>query len=277
MEEYYFLFALAALFSIFAIFVDFKKREVPNWLNFSLIGFALAYRAFYSIYSKDASYFILGVIGFAIFFTLAYGFYFARAFAGGDAKLLMGFGIILPYNEIPELIYFGILFISALFTLGAIYSLIYSLFIISKRKNKFYSEFVKKIKKTYKIFLFLLGTVLIGAIFSNSFFGWIGFLSIFGLFLLYIYINALDKCMIIKLGASALTEGDWLNRNVKVKNRIIKKSVHGLSLEDIKILKKANKEVYIKEGIPFTPAFLISLIMVLFFLFLGFQDLSFLF
>ena len=276
MEEYYFLFGLAALFSIFAIFVDFKKREVPNWLNFSLIGFALAYRAFYSIHSKDVSYFVFGVIGFAIFFTLAYGFYFARAFAGGDAKLLMGFGIILPYNEIPELIYFSILFISALFSLGAIYSLIYSLFIVSKRKDRFYLEFVKKIKKIHKIFFFLC-IILIGALLSNNLLGWVSFLSILGLFLLYIYISILDKCMIIKLDASSLSEGDWLDKNVNVGNKIIKKSVHGLSLKDIKILKKANKKVYIKEGIPFTPAFLISLITVFFFLFLGFQDLSFLF
>jgi hypothetical protein len=35
-------------------FSDLKKREVPNWLNFSLVVFALAYRAFYSVINNDS-------------------------------------------------------------------------------------------------------------------------------------------------------------------------------------------------------------------------------
>jgi len=90
MTEIYFLFALAIIWTTFAAIQDIKTREVSNWLNFSLIAFALAYRAFYSISKKDPKFFILGVLGFIIFFILAHVFYYGRAFAGGDAKLLMG-------------------------------------------------------------------------------------------------------------------------------------------------------------------------------------------
>ncbi|MDO8460570.1 MAG: hypothetical protein Q7S74_05650, partial [Nanoarchaeota archaeon] len=68
-----------------------------------------------------------------------------------------------------------------------------------------------------------------------------------------------------------LTEGDWLERDVRIGNKTIKKTVHGLSWNEIKLLRKANKKVYIKEGIPFVPAFLIAfIIMALFFLILKF-------
>ena len=59
-----------------------------------------------------------------------------------------------------------------------------------------------------------------------------------------------------------LTEGDWLERDVKIGRSVIKRSVHGLSLEDIKRLRKAKKRVLIKEGIPFTPAFLAAFLIM---------------
>ena len=58
-----------------------------------------------------------------------------------------------------------------------------------------------------------------------------------------------------------LIEGDWLKDDVNVGKRVIKKTVHGLSREDIKFLKKAKKKVWIGGGVPFTPAFLIALIV----------------
>ena len=65
--------------------------------------------------------------------------------------------------------------------------------------------------------------------------------------------------------ADELAEGDWLERDVKVNGRVISKSVHGLSNEEIRLLKKYNKNVLIKQGVPFTPAFLIALIVMVFF------------
>src|SRR3989338_6014136 len=104
MEEYYFLFVLTFLFTLFASIQDLKKREVANWLNFSFIAFALTYRAFYSLATKNFQFFLFGILGFAIFFILAHALYYSKAFAGGDAKLLMGFGVILPYTSYNSLL-----------------------------------------------------------------------------------------------------------------------------------------------------------------------------
>lgn len=82
-EKYYFLFGLALVWIIFAVIYDLKKREVPNWLNFSLIAFALAYRAFYSSYASDWMFLVFGLAGFGMFLILGNLFYYSHLFAGG--------------------------------------------------------------------------------------------------------------------------------------------------------------------------------------------------
>ena len=69
-----------------------------------------------------------------------------------------------------------------------------------------------------------------------------------------------------------LTEGDWLERDVKIGRKVIKKSVHGLSLKEIRILRKAKKKVLIKEGVPFTPAFLFAFVTSLILITLGYAS-----
>jgi len=261
MEEYYFLFGLAFLWTIFAVVQDLRKTEVANWLNFSLIGFGLAYRGFYSFFKEDIFFFIIGLIGFGIFFILAYVFYYTRAFAGGDAKLLMGYGVILPYGDFGELLDVGIFFILALFLFGLVYSLIYSLFIVRKDRMKFYRKFIFEVRKNLFVFAIAIFAFIVFLFFGFNYSGFI-FVSLLFVSFLYTYLRALDSYMIELVKARDLQEGDWLEKDVRVGSRLIRKSVDGLSVDDIKILQKAKKEVYIKSGVPFTPAFLISLITV---------------
>jgi Flp pilus assembly protein protease CpaA len=67
MEEYYFLFALGALWMLFASVQDFRTREISNWLNFSLIAFALSYRAFYSNSTGNWNFLWFGIGGVLLF------------------------------------------------------------------------------------------------------------------------------------------------------------------------------------------------------------------
>src|SRR3989344_6797995 len=99
MNPYYFLFALALLWTIFAVIQDIKKREVANWLNFSLLAFALAYRLFYSISANQINFFLYGAVGAAVCYAFALAFYYSKTFAGGDAKLLVAYGAIFPYKS----------------------------------------------------------------------------------------------------------------------------------------------------------------------------------
>src|SRR3989338_6840080 len=99
MIEIIFLATLALIFILFAVVADFKYRIVPNWLNFSLIIFAFAFRFFYSLFNSDFNFFYQGLIGFGIFFALGNALYYGRMFAGGDAKLMMALGVIIPFSD----------------------------------------------------------------------------------------------------------------------------------------------------------------------------------
>ena len=262
MQEYYFLFAIALLWTLVATIQDIKKREIANWLNFSLLAFALAYRAFYSVITNNYKFFLLGVLGFMLFLILANVFYYAKAFAGGDAKLLIAYGAILPFSSYLNIILLSVTFLILLFSVGAVYSLLYSIFIVAKNKSVFKKHFKINWKK-YRIFVLVpIIIFIILALAKVYIYFSLTFLLISLGVLLYIYTLALDKCMIVLLPPNKLTEGDWLIQDIKLpKNLTIKKTVHGLSKKDISLLKKYNKTIKIKQGIPFVPAFLISLII----------------
>lgn len=269
-ERYYFLFGLAFFWIVFAVIQDLKKREVSDWLNFSLVAFALAYRAFYSVYSSDLMFFVFGVLGFVLFFLLANLFYYSHVFAGGDAKLLMGLGVILPYSDFDDLIFVGLGFILVLFLSGAIYSLIYGIFIARSHYVKFAAAFGKNIRNQKNLLSALIFTALFVCFIYYFSEGdlWMSFLGVlFAVFAFFLIVCAksLEGCMIKLVRPGKLTEGDWLVDDVRIGRGVVKKTVHGLSAGDIVRLKRAGRKVLIREGIPFTPAFLAAFLITVFF------------
>lgn len=269
MEEYYFLFALGLAWSLFAAVQDLRTKEVSNWLNLSLIAFALAYRAFYSAATKDIWFFLYGLGGVLLFIGLAYAFYYGRAFAGGDAKLLMGIGAVLPFESLGDYAFIGMGFVFALFFVGAIWSLLYTIFLVARNQQKFGRAFKLEIKKQkLSWYAAVIGAVIFAALIIYSkilFLLWFLALILVMPFL-FSYVKAVEKaCMLVVKNPEQLTEGDWLTDDVKIGKSTIKKTVHGLSALDIALLKKARKSVIIKDGIPFTIAFFIALLIMVFF------------
>ena len=266
--ENYFLIVLALVWIVIAIVQDFRKREVANWLNFSLIAIALSYRAFLSIFFWNHLYFINGLMGFAVFFGLANLFYYSRVFAGGDAKLLMGLGAVLPfsfffYENLQIFLYFIILLMFA----GSIYGLLYSIVLSYGNRQAFSKEFLKQFKNNKRLILvFLIPSIFLFIL-----------LSIIGEYILillpllilvfpflYIYAKSIEEsCMIKSVYAKKLTEGDWLYREVRVGRQRVKPNWEGLSKKELKILRKSRKKILIKEGIPFTPSFLFALLILI--------------
>ena len=64
--------------------------------------------------------------------------------------------------------------------------------------------------------------------------------------------------MIKKIKTEKLREGDWLYSDEKIGKSVIKSSWDGLTKEEIRKLRKNFKEVRIREGVQFSPVFLIS-------------------
>ncbi len=269
MLEYLPLYFLAFIWILFAVVQDLRTREISNWLNFSLIAFALVYRAFYSSYAGEWNFFLFGLGGFALFWVLAYLLYYARAFAGGDAKLLMGLGAILPFDSLWSYASISFVFLLFLFVLGAIYSLIYTIFLAFGNWKRFTRDFTSQFKAMklgiYSGIVFVVVVCLLFVAFTKSY---LFSLSIFGFLLigtfLLVYTKAVEKsCFLRLVKPSMLTEGDWIISDIRVGKYVVKKTVHGLEKKDIELLRKHNKSIVVKYGIPFGPAFLLGLVAFL--------------
>ena len=70
--------------------------------------------------------------------------------------------------------------------------------------------------------------------------------------------------MIKKVDTKELTEGDWLYKNIRIGRKLIEAKWSGLSKEEIDLLRKKKKNILIRQGIPFSPVFLISYIILIY-------------
>ena len=267
MGEVIFLIILALVFLIFATIQDLKKREVANWISFSLIIFALGYRFFYSLFSGEFNFLYQGLIGLGIFFILGNLLYYGRMFAGGDAKLMIALGTVLPLSSSFFInLKIFIIFLFVFLFAGGIYGLSVSIVLSLRNFKRFKKEFSKRLDKNKKLIyiVMFLGLIVMSlGLLENLFFILGVIIFIFPYF--YLYAKAVDEsCMVKKVKTGKLTEGDWLYENIKVKNKLIKARWEGLSKKDIGLIQEKYKSVLIRYGIPFVPVFLISFLILIY-------------
>lgn len=273
--EVAFLGVLALVWIVFATVQDLRSREVANWLNFSLIIFALGFRFFFSLFNDNFIFFYQGLIGLGIFFILGNLFYYSRVFAGGDAKLMIALGAVLPfYYDIFSNLKIFVSFLFVFFFVGAIYGLFVSVFLAVRNFKKFRREASKQFRKKkifILIFLFAGLSIFSFGFFEEVFFILGGFVFILPYF--YLYAKAIDNaCMVKDVLVGKLREGDWLYNDVRVGTKLVKASWDGLSKEDIKRIKMKYKKVKIRHGIAFVPVFLISYLVLLGLVYFGFFE-----
>lgn len=262
MLEVIVLIILGIVWLLFATIQDIRTSEVSNWLNFSLVIFALAFRFFYSFFEAgNFSFFYQGLIGFVIFFILGNVFYYGKIFAGGDAKLMMALGPILPFfDNFSQNSYLFLMFLLLFLFSGAVYGIIWSVILVSKNFNSFKKFYISLFKKNKKILnsvvFFGLAFMILG--FFESLFFYLGIL-LFILPYFYIYAKSVDKCCMVKrIKTKSLREGDWLYERVKIGKSYVEANWSGLTIKEINLIRKKYKDVLIHEGVPFTPAFLVS-------------------
>jgi Flp pilus assembly protein protease CpaA len=268
MQEVIFLFLLGLIWIIFASIQDIRTREVANWISFSLIIFALGFRFFYSLFTNSFSFFYQGLIGLAIFFVLGNTLYYAKMFAGGDAKLMIALGPILGFSQNFSLnLKIYALFIFLFLFSGAVYGFIMTL-ILSFRdfhnfKKGFAVNFGKSKKLAYLIMGFGIFLMILG--FITDLFFILGIL-VFLFPYFYLYAKTVDNvCMVKNVKVKDLTEGDWLYQEIKIGKTIIKPKWEGLNKEEIKKIRKKYKSVKIKQGIAFVPVFLVAFLILFYF------------
>ncbi len=270
----YILIGIALIWILFASIQDIKTREVSDWLSYSLITIGIFIRIIYYIIYDDLWFLLWGLIGGLVFFLFGYLMYYTKQWGGGDVKLLIGIGTTLGTYPITLLNYFnpnlninflGILIIN-IFFVGGIWGLVYASYVASKNWKKFKTNF----KNPNEYYFILIGALLISGVFLEfnlKLIFWISGIFILISIYLFKFVKAVEECMYHRLNYDKLTEGDWITKSIYYKGKLIYKPERlGLSKDGLNLLKKYKvKDVLVKDGIPFVPAFffgiLISLIL----------------
>ncbi|MEM3122045.1 MAG: hypothetical protein QXH60_01215, partial [Candidatus Pacearchaeota archaeon] len=183
------------------------------------------------------------------------------------AKLLISLGAILPLDDnFYDNFLIIVIFIIALLLGGAIYSLIYSIILSIKNKKSFVKNYKKLYIENIDYFYGILAfssVFIIYSLVSYDFIFLIFPLFAIGLFFLYIYTKSVEQsCMIVEKKYEELSPGDWIIDEIKINGIMIKPNWEGLTKNEVDLLKKHRKKIRIKDGIPFTPAFLIAFLVV---------------
>ena len=257
---------------------DMKTREVPDWVNYSLVASGLGINLLFSVIYSNDDFIINSIIGLAILFGIAYVMFYAGQWGGGDSKMLMGLGAMIgvdvSFNE-PQ--FLGGFLINILFV-GAFYGILWSLYLAIRDKGSFSKEFKKiisrkDIAKWKKIIIISTLLLIIISFITPTYIKILlialAFMSI-TTFYMMIFVKSIEKSSMHKLvEPSKLTEGDWIVKDVKVNGKYVTGPKDlGIDKSQIRILIDAYKKrkigkVLIKEGIPFVPSFLLAFILTL--------------
>ncbi len=259
MEEMLFFVSLIG-FSLASI-SDLKTREVPDYLSYSLIGLGVLYRILWSASLFPDELFIsvltIPALVSLLFGIFSYLLYKTGQWGGGDVKLMIAAAWLLGFFPSREMGLLGMGFFINFFMNLIIFGTLYTvLFTIGKGLVMGGIEKIRKLMLIIGAFLGIIFMVLLKDLpTSISLLIPLTFLAGFGI---PFFKQAEEVCFTKGVHPSKLTEGDWLIEDIKG----IPKRGEGLTIGDIKKINKMKiKKVKIKEGVPFLPAFLISLIV----------------
>lgn len=269
------LIAFVAL--ILASYADMRTREVPDYLSYTLIGLAIVTRILWFVSDGTIEILFWVPISFSILFLFSYLMYKAGQWGGGDVKIMMGLSILLswlPWNNFPFFIDF---FLNSLI-IGAFYGM-FAVGLIGFIHFKELKKYLNQIDYILLPALFIIVVVLFKVL--PPIFAFLAALVLVSVGMFKYFKIIETKFLHRNIAVPHLTEGDWLIDDVKLRDRVVvPKREIGLIEEDIKKLrmlysKHKISKVPIKVGVPFVPAFLLSLIATLIFGNLLFKMMSF--
>ncbi len=138
-----FLFSLIGL-SI-ATYTDFKERIIPDWVSYGMIVLGLSLAAYESFSSASMMPLFWSAVITGAVFILAYLFWRAGAWAGGDVKLFTGLAALNPFNPFVLGSFFNLSFVfggKELLVASALPFFMLNLFVVSVIALMPYSAFL---------------------------------------------------------------------------------------------------------------------------------------
>jgi len=256
-----------------------KKREIPNWVSWGLVGVGILGHAVISLTRWSFTPLFYSLAAAVIFFAIANITFYAGFWGGGDAKLLIGVAAAVPVYPLLLSNYFNpalapwpflLSLTMNIVILGSAYGLLYMIFKAAVNLKKFGKEFLhweKKIRLRY----FFLPLLLIPILFLTD---WMlaPTLALLIAFIpavptLFIFSRAIEKVLVYEQKVSELVPGDRPVKNIRQGGKkVYARRIIGLTEEDIKRIKSmcgAGTKIKLRDGIPYTPSFLIGLLFTL--------------
>ncbi|PLW80491.1 hypothetical protein C0585_02235 [Candidatus Woesearchaeota archaeon] len=238
----YTIFYVGLIALIISSVTDIKKREVPDYVSVGLIFFGLIYASSISLILQSFEPLLNSLIGLGMGFLIAALMFYTGQWGGGDAKMLMGLGALFGMTfKLDDLFINLNLYI---FLAGAIYGLLWSLYLSIRNFSKFkkrYKEIRKKHMKESYLILILSGILIILSIIIPSLKIYLLTLSILSITTFYLWVSIKsveDVTMIKKLKPSQLTEGDWISEDIKIGGKVFLKEGKKITKKDIEKIKE---------------------------------------
>lgn len=257
---------------------DLKKREVPDYLNFSLIAIGVSFGIIASVFANSIWPVLSSLGGLLVGYLIGAAMFYTGQWGGGDAKMLMGLGA-LQGAGLPSLFSGSIpLFASTIISIlvaGAVYGLLYAIYLVLKHRKKFKEEFARHNNEKKQVRRRIITIAIVVIIVATSFLMptrlmqttvlLIGFIIFLGSYSLVVSRTIEQVCMIKRLHTTQLSEGDWIVKDIVVNDkRICGPKDLGISKEQIQELKRHSvRTVLVKEGIPFIPGFLLGYLTII--------------
>jgi hypothetical protein len=211
------------------------------------------------------------LLGVAVTLVLGVVMFYAGQWGGADSKIIIGLGALLGLG-------FGtletLLFIVLMLLGGAVYGIVYALTLAVGNWRSCATRFKQLIRQSgihaarriVVIVCFLLFATLVFLPGYRSML-FLVLVGIYVLFYLWLLIKTVEEAVLIKeYPVGKLTEGDWIYKDVTVRGKLeCGPKDLGISKEQIARLKMLKvQRVWVKEGIPFLPSFLLAYILLWF-------------
>jgi len=263
----YVFIAIAIAGTLIGAYTDIRTRLVPDWTSYFMLTAGLGGHAILSLLSKSIWPIAYSAIGAGIFFAVGYLLYKAGVWGGGDAKLLPALGSLLAFSTSIAIWPFLVSFWLNLLILGAVFGIFGMLFLFFKNRTKTIIELKGMIRK-FKLPFYstIFATALFGIVTTfekTAIFGFI--IAVLGLLLFVL--KATEKAALHKsIQPNKLVEGDWILDEIKCGSYCYVPKKIGVEKADIAKMIELEKlgklkDVKVKDGIPYVPAFLAALIV----------------
>lgn len=274
-------YTIAFIVLLIGSYTDLKTREVPDWVNFGLIAIGFGTNILFSIVYWKANFIVNSIVGFSIFFAIAWLMFHTGQWGGGDSKMLMGLGSLIGIDVFSKTFPFLASFLINILIVGALYGIAWSLSLVLRNRKAFSRSFArilkgKKVALARKmVFIFFIAMVLLAFIPKDNLARMMMlYAAVISALTFYLWLSVRaveDSCMLRYVSPEKLTEGDWIAKDIRIGGKYIAGPKDlGIEKKQIKKLielykRRKVKKVLIKEGIPFVPSFLIAFIVTIVF------------